>query len=261
MLIASDFMNKTKNIVLALLLTSAILLAGINLSSVIAQTTNSTYVYDSIGGTVAANGNAVTGGTSVTTNTNENAEFTATAQSGFDFLAWEYATAAGGCTVTDNPASINITLDGAIQALFIPTTNTTATSSETGGATVIVYNSIGGETSPAGTAPPATYTNYNIGDVATFTTTPGANFKFLYWIVATSTTNYYTSSNLDLPITESTVVMQAIFIPTDSSVTLPGQPTPTPTVPEFSGIITAAILMALVAVALGTYTYSKKAKK
>jgi hypothetical protein len=55
--------------------------------------------------------------------------------------------------------------------------------------------------------------------------------------------------------------MQAVFIPTDSSVTLPGQPTPTPTVPEFSGIITAAIAVALVAVAVGTYTYSKKAKK
>ena len=254
-------MKKTKNIVLALLLTSAILLASINLSSVMAQTTNSTYVYDSIGGTVAANGNAVTGGTSVATNTNENAEFTATAQSGFEFLAWEYATAAGGCTDTNNPASINITVDGAIQALFIPSTNTTATSSETGGATVIIYNSIGGETSPAGTAPPATYTNYNIGDVATFTTAPGAGFKFLYWIVATSTANYYTSSTLDLPIMESTVVMQAVFIPTDSSVTLPGQPVPTPTVPEFSGIIVAAILVALVAVAVGTFAYSKKAKK
>ena len=253
-------MNKTKNIVLALLLTSAILLASINLGSVTAQTTNSTYVYDSIGGTVAANGNAVTGGTSVTTNTNENAEFTATAQSGFEFLAWEYATAVGGCTVTDNPASINITEDGAIQALFIPTTNTTATSSQTGAATVIIYNSIGGETTPAGTAPPATYTNYTIGDVATLTTTPGANFKFLYWIVATSTTNYYTSSTLDLPITENTVVMQAFFIPTDSDVTLPGQPTPTP-IPEFSSLATAAIAVALVAVAVGTYTYSKKAKK
>ncbi len=250
-----------KNIFLAMLLTSAILLAGINLSSVTAQTTNSTYAYDSIGGTIAANGNAVTGGTSITTNTNENAEFTATAQSGFEFLAWEYATAAGGCTVTDNPASINITVDGAIQALFIPTTNTTATSSQTGAATVIIYNSIGGETTPAGTAPPATYTNYNIGDVVTFTTTPGADFKFLYWIVATSTTNYYTSSTLDLPITENTVVMQAIFIPTDSSVTLPGQPMPTPTVPEFSGIAAAAIAVALVAVAVGTYTFSKKAKK
>ena len=62
-------------------------------------------------------------------------------------------------------------------------------------------------------------------------------------------------------INESTVVVQAVFIPTDSSVTLPGQPTPSPTVPEFSGIITAAILVALVAVAVGTYTYSKKAKK
>jgi hypothetical protein len=253
-------MNKKKNIVLALLLTSAILLAGTNLSSVLAQTTSSTYVYDSIGGTIAANGNAVTGGTSVTSNTNENAEFTATAQSGFEFLAWEYATAAGGCTVTDNPASINITVDGAIQALFIPTTNTTATSTQTGAATVIIYNSIGGETNPVGAAPPATYTNYNIGDVVTFTTTPGADFKFLYWIVATSTSNYYTSSTLDLPITEDTVVMQAVFIPTDSDVTLPGQATPTPTVPEFSGIVTAAIIVALVAVAFGTYTYSKKAK-
>ena len=254
-------MNKTKNLVLALLLTSAILLAAINLSSVTAQTTSSTYVYDSIGGTISANGNAVTAGTSVTSNTNANAEFTATPQSGFTFLAWEYATAAGACTVKTNPTSINITGAGAIQALFLQSTNTTATSTQTGTGSLYIYNSIGGETTPAGTAPPAVYTNYTVGTVATLTTTPGANFKFLYWIVATSTSNYYTTSTLDLPITENVCALQAMFIPTDSDVTLPGQATPTPTVPEISGLATAAIAVALVAVAVGTYTYTKKSKK
>ena len=254
-------MNKTKNIVLALILTSAILLAAINLSSVTAATTSSTYIYASIGGTISSNGTPLTAGTLFASNTNENANFTAVPESGFKFLAWEYATAAGGCTVTDNPTSINITAGGAIQAFFIPTTNTTASSSQTGAATVIIMNSIGGETTPQGTATPATYTNYTVGTTYTFTTTPGANFKFLYWIIATSTGNYYTTSTLNYKITENTVVMQAMFIPTTSSVTLPGQATPTPTVPEFSGIATAAIAVALVAVAVGTYTYSKKAKK
>jgi hypothetical protein len=254
-------LTKNRSVLALILLMSALLVAAtLNVPSVNAQTTSSTYIYSSTGGTISANGEVQMGGASYSSNTNDNVDFTATPESGYEFLAWEYATAAGACTVTDNPSPINITTDGAIMALFIPTANTTAPSTETGAATVIIYNSIGGETNPTGTAEPAVYTNYTIGETYTFTTIPGLNFKFLYWTIATSTGNYYTTSTLDYTITESTVVMQAMFIPTDSDVTLPGGATPTP-IPEFSTIATVGITLALVAVAVGTYAYKRKTKK
>jgi hypothetical protein len=145
--------------------------------------------------------------------------------------------------------------------MFIPTTNATQTSSGTGAATIALYFTVGGTTVPSSTpttTPPRIYTNYTIGTSATFTAVPSSDFNFLYWMVVTTTSTTYTSSTLTLTIPQNTCAMEAIFVPTSSTLALP---TPTPKINEFSTATTLIAVIALVAVAFGTYTYTKKAKK
>jgi hypothetical protein len=255
--------NSTKNfkVFTLILLTSALLLVAINpnISSVKATTQDSVYVYASLGGTVSANGTSLTGGNSYNYNNGSAVNFTATAGTGFKFLDWIYVTATGGATSTANPFVYTVSeASCSIQAMFIPTSNlTSSSSSQSGASTVDILMSTGGTTVPAGAT--KSYTNYTIGTVGNFTAVPGAGFKFLYWIVVSSAGAFTsTATALSYNLTSSSYGIQAMFIPTSSTVTLP---TPTPTVNEFSSAAAIIIVAILAISAFGTYTYTKKAKK
>lgn len=258
--------NTAKNFkVLALiLLTSALLITAINTEIPMAKaaTSDSVYVYTSVGGTITAGGATVAGGSSPTYDNGTVVSFTAVPSADFNFLWWVYINGAANSS-TVNPLSFTISAQScAVEAMFQPTTNATQTSTGSGQATIAMYFSAGGTTVPAsgtGTGTSGIYTNYTIGTASTFTAVPASGFNFLYWMIATSTVSTYTSTALTLNIPENTCVMQAFFVPTSSTVTI--SPTPTPKVDEFSSAIAIIMALALVAVALGTYTYTKKAKK
>lgn len=134
--------------------------------------------------------------------------------------------------------------------MFIPTTNATTTSPATGTSTVQVLSSEGGETIPSA----GTYTNYTIGTSSTFTASAGSGFKFLYWIVVPATgANVYTTSTLPLNITANTCGLQAMFVPTDSTITVP-------TIPEFSSVALVILAAVLIAVAMGTFAFKRNKK-
>ena len=139
--------------------------------------------------------------------------------------------------------------------MFVPISNATAVTPATGTSTVVILASAGGTTEPLA----GTYTDYTVGTVSSFTAVPGTGFKFLYWMIAPSTANTFDTSQVSWNVTADVCALQAYFVPTDSTLSLP-TPTPAPTVPEYSGAAAAITVVALVAVALGTYTYRKKAK-
>ena len=234
-------------------LTSVLLTGSIYAASVKAQTQDSVYVYDTIGGTISAGGTALTGNSTYSYNNGTAVTFTANPGSGFKFLAWEYVSATGANTSTDNPFVYTIvSASCAIQAMFTPTTNATASSSSGGTSTVDLLSSIGGTTEPA----EGTYTNYTIGTVYNFNAVAGTGFKFLYWIVATSAgANVYTTSTLALNLTSSTCALQAMWIPTSSTVSLPT------IIDEFSTAAAITLVAVLAVSVIGTYAYTRKTKK
>lgn len=255
-------MNKTKLRIFTLVLgTLMILLVATNpgILTVKAQTQDSVYVYTSVGGTVSANGTSLTGGNSYNYADGASVNFTATSNTGFQFLCWEYAASSGTNTSTDNPFVYTISsAECAIQAMFVPSVNTTlsSSSSQTGTAPFEVPMSIGGTTTPAA----GTYDNYTIGTVVNFTATAGNGFKFLYWLVPTASgdaVNIVTSNTLAFNVTDNACAVQAFFIPTSSTVTLPT----ITTINEFSTAATIIVALALVAVAFGTYAYKRRTKK
>ena len=252
--------TKSIKVFVLILLTSALLLVAINsnISSVKATTQDSVYIYTSIGGTISAAGTNLTGGTSYSYDNDTAVTFQATASTGFEFLNWEYASASGGETSTVNPLTLTVNASSyAIQAMFIPTSNVTlsSSSSPTGTADVDLLTSIGGSTVPASGA----YTNYTIGTVASFNEVAGTGFKFLYWIVSCTPGTFTSTANtLTYNLTSSNFfAIQAMFVPTSSTLSLP---TPTP-INEFSSATAIIIAMILVIVAFGTYTFTKRAKK
>jgi hypothetical protein len=144
------------------------------------------------------------------------------------------------------------------------------TVSGSGTATVSTLLTAGGNTEPevpsGKTA--GTYTNYTVGSSYPFKTwsgtstagTAGTGFKFLYWLTATtvgSTTTYniYTSDPENIKLASDSVAIQAYFVASSSSVTLPT------IINEFSNASVALLAVVLVAIALGTYAYTRRAKK
>jgi len=256
-------MNKktTKNITVfaLILLTSALLMVVINsnIPGVKAATQDSIYVSTSIGGTVSAGGTNLTGGTSYNYDNDTAVTFQATNSTGFEFLNWEYASSSGGVTSTVNPLTFTVNASSyGIEAMFIPTSNATSSSSSlTGTADVDLLTSIGGSTVPASGA----YTNYTIGTIASFNEVAGTGFKFLYWIVSCTPGTFTSTANtLTFNLTSSNFfAIQAMFVPTSSTLSLP---TPTP-INEFSSATAIIIATVLAIVAFGTYTFTKKAKK
>ncbi|MGA3291176.1 MAG: hypothetical protein ABSD42_13165 [Candidatus Bathyarchaeia archaeon] len=258
--------NSTKNFkVLALiLLTSTLLIGAISpsISTVKAATTDSLYVYTTTGGVISANGTALKGGSSPTYNNGTVLTFTETPSADFQFLSWIYVSSAGPVTSTATSFSQTIsTAACAIEAMFLPTTNATQTVSGSGTASIYLYFSAGGTTVPSSTptsSGPATYTNYTVGKVSDFNAVASSGFKFLYWMVATSTVSTYTTSTLAYNVSATTCALQAFFIPTSSTVTLP---TPTPKINEDSSATAIILAVILASIAFATYTYTKKAKK
>ncbi len=258
---------KTKKLkVLAMiLLTSTILIlaASANVPPAKAETTSAMFLYTTLGtSSVTANATTMTLGGSTNLNNGDTYQFQATATSGWKFLCFVYADKNGPVTSTDNPYSHSISQACSLEAVFLPTTNTTATTSGSGAASFTIFATSGGETVPAGDTTGKTVTGYTIGHSATFTQTPGSDFKFLCWVTQCSSNNYYDTSTLNYTPTESGTALEAIWIPTSSSITLPStSATPTPTIPEFSAAAVALVALILVAGAFGTYAYTKKNRK
>ncbi len=238
-------MSKKIKFLTIVLVLSALMLIATNFN-VKAQTTATVAVLSSVGGTTSP-----AGGTSNSYTVGQNQSFTATPSSGWQFFYWIVTTAAGANTYTTSSLSWNVTGAGSVQAMFLPTTNATQTPSGSGTSSFLVELSADGSTTPA-----AGTQNYTIGSTATFTATPGTGFKFVCWVVAPSTGGVvYTDSTLNYNVTNSGCAIQAMFVPTSSSVTLPS------IVPEFSSAAIAILAIALVAVAFGTVVVTRKLKK
>ena len=260
---------KTKNlkVLTMILLTSTLLIlaaSATSVPSVKAATNQTLVVYTTLGGAssgaVKANGTAMTAGsTGNSLISGDTYSFTATAASGFKFLCWVYADKSGPVGSTSATFSKVISNECSLEAVFIPTTNTTATTSGSGAATLSLFSTAGGETVPAGSLTGASV-SATIGHTTTITQTPGSGYTFLCWVVQCSENNYYTSSSLAYTPTSSGAAIEAIWVPTSLSVTLPSaSPTATPTkVAEFPSAIVAISALALFALAFGTYAYTKK---
>lgn len=258
-------MAKKLSLLALILLTSTLLLTA-GAGGVKAASTSSVYLYTTFGGTVSANGTALTGGSTTSYTTGDTVDFTATASSGFNFLCFDYVASTGASTTTNNPFDQTLSSSScAIEALFTPTTNATVAVSGSGTATVESLLTAGGNTHPE----VGTYTNYTVGSAYQFSTwsgttssgSAGSGFKLLYWLTATtvgSTTTYniYTGLTPTIKLASDSVAIQAYFVASSSSVTVPAVP-----VNEFSVAVVAAIAVALVASAIGTFAYTKKAKK
>ena len=247
-------------------LASALILVSCftGLPTVKAQGQDGVYVYESCGGSVLVGGVKLNGGTTYNYTDGSTVTFNAVPITGFNFLCWDYANSTGTSTSTDNPFNYKITSkECAVQPLFTPAVNASlaSTTSQTGKSPFEMLISIGGTTSPVA----ATYTNYSIGDIATFTAKAGQGFKFLYWLVpaAAGGSSVSTSNPLKFNVTAEACAVQAYFIPQSSTVTLPsitpaGSPTPTPKVPEFSTATAVMIATIILLFAVGTYAYRKR---
>ncbi len=250
-------MSKSKNFkAFALIfLTSALLIVATS-PSVKAATQDSVYIYTSLGGSISTMGATLPGGTSYNFENGTVVDLNATAGSGFQFLCWEVVSASGATTSTDNPLAYTPDVaSSAIQAMFIPTSNATESSTSSGSATIDILASIGGETNPS----TGTYTNYTTGTTNNFQAVPGSGFQFLYWIVVSANgANTYTSDTVALDVTANSCGLQAMFVPTSSTVSLP---TPTPAVPEYSSAVAGILVVMLVAVAFGTFAVTRRNKK
>ncbi len=236
-----------------ILLTSILLITSIGAASVKAATQPSVYVYNSQGGNIDANGTQLTPSTNYNYTSGDTVNYTPVAGDGFAFLCWDWIGTATPVTSTSNTLTETLSASDscAIQALFVPVSNSTQTTTGTGAATVIALLSAGGTTSPSAGSGTASYTNYTIGSSASFTATASSGFNFLYWLVVSAQgRSYYTSSTMNLTIPTSDVAVQAFFVPTSSTVTIP----------EFSAVIVAVLAVALAVSAIGTVAY-KRSKK
>jgi hypothetical protein len=235
---------KTKNRIFSsialVLIISALLVAAANVATTKAQTTASVDILPSVGGTTSPNGTQ-------TGTVGQTMTVTATPGMGFMFLAWIVANSGGATTSTSTTLSVNVTSSGcAVQAMFLPMTNYTGTGSGTGSSTFDVLTSVGGATTPNSTS------TVNIGQSVMLTATPGNGFKCIGWVVATAAgATDFTTPTVNYNVTSSGCAWQALFVPTDSAVTIP----------EYSNVGVAVLAIALVAVAAGTFVATRRIRK
>ncbi|MGD0204664.1 MAG: hypothetical protein ABSC20_12280 [Candidatus Bathyarchaeia archaeon] len=264
--------NSTKNfkVFTLILLTSMLLLVAIipSVPSVKAATTTTLFLYTTLGTqSITANGTAMTLGASNTFTSGNTEKFQATASSGFQFLCFIYADASGPAASTDNPYTRTISAACSLEAVFVPTSNTTATTSGSGTSTLTIFATSGGTTSPAGKTSGASV-SATIGHSTTITQTPGTGFKFLCWVVQCSSSNEYTSSSLTYTPTSNGAAIEAIWVPSSSTVTLP-TPTPTATATpkpvsistDDAIIIAVVVVIVVIIIAVGVFAYTKRTKK
>jgi hypothetical protein len=252
--------KKLKVLAMILLTTTLLILASsANIQTAKAASTESLVLYTTLGtSSVTANGTALTLGGANTVTAGDTYQFIATPSSGYQFVCWVYADATGPSASTATTYSKVISATCSLEAVCVPTTNTTATSSGSGAATLTVFATSGGQTDPAGAITGASVTG-TIGSSTQFTETPGTGFTFLCWVVQCASNNIYTSTTLNYVPTSTGAAVEALWVPTSSSVTLPPltTPTPTPKVSEFSTAMAALVALALVATAFGTFAYKK----
>ena len=258
---------KNLTILALILLTSTLVITTLVTSSVKAQTAPNVYYYNSQGGNIDVNGTQVTPSTVVNYVNGDTIVLTPVPGTGFSFLCWDWIS--GSTPVTSTATTLTETVTSgqacAVQALFYPSTNATQTVTGSGSATVVALSTAGGTTSPASGSSTTTTSSYTdtIGQASTFAATASTGYKFLYWIVVSAQGRTdYTSSTVNVIIPASEMAIQAFFIPTASTVLAPGvTPTPTPKIAEYSSAIAALLVVALALGALGTYAYTKKARK
>jgi len=160
--------------------------------------------------------------------------FTATPSDGFTFVCWVIGTSSGATADTTNPLVYTVNSDISLQPVFVATTNNPIPTPPSTVSTVAVdlFASYGGTTNPTSVSSTAPYVDYNYatGSAQTFTATPDSGFQFLCWVIVTGNVgSTSTSATLSYTVPEA-AALQAIFVPTGSTVTLPGvSPAPTST--------------------------------
>jgi hypothetical protein len=247
-------MIKSRKIFALTLLTSLIVFAALNASVISAQTQATVNVLTSIGGTTDPSGtNTYADGTSVT--------FTATADAAYQFVNWIFSTDVGANLTTTNPMTLSVTGGTTynVQAVFAPVLPPPGIGGlpvNLGAAAyVVVLPAAGGTTTPA----PGTYALENATSLL-LKATPDSGWTFSHWVIGGPNLSHggypFTATPTDNPYNVNhgygnMFSYQPVFTPT-------GTTTPTPTVPEFSGVATIVAALALVAIALGTYAYRRK---
>ena len=251
-------MMKSSKIFALTLLTTLIVFAALNASviNVKAQTQATVIVTPSLGGTTDPTGTTTyNDGTSVT--------FTATPDATDVFQNWIISTDAGSSAVTENPITLPV-VGGTtynVQAVFSPLLPppgvTSLPTNMATAAIVVVLTGAGGTTVPA----PGTYALAD-ATALNLTATPASGWTFSHWVISGPNLSHggypFTATPTDNPYNVnhgygSTFSYQAVFTPT-------GTTEPTPTVPEFSSVVTIVIALVLVAIAFGTIIYRRKTK-
>jgi len=247
----SDFMVKSKTVSLAVLI-SMLLLAMLSFGTLNAQAqeTADLTVLSSMGGTTnpAAGNYTYDDGKTIT--------ITATADdNGFFFAHWILTADEGSRTSLDNPLSLPA-IGGeqyTIQPVFDVITPVGVTILPTDLSTfaiVVVLPGSGGTTTPAaGTYALADATNLDL------TATPNSGWTFSHWVISGNTDVSHGGAPVDLEPTDNpynvdhgygeTYYYQPVF-------TLTSNPTPSPTIPEFSTIAILLLIAAIVPVVIFT---------
>ena len=136
--------QKKLKVLAMILLTSTLLIltSAVSIPSVKAATTTTLVVYNTLGGAstgaVKANGTAMvqtSAGNSLITG--DTYQFTATPASGYKFIGWAYADATGPSGTTSATFTKVISAACSLEAIFVPTTNVTATTSGSGASTLV----------------------------------------------------------------------------------------------------------------------------
>jgi hypothetical protein len=234
-----------QNIVGLTFLTALLLLAVIAMNTVQAQTQATVNILDTSGGTL----DPVPG----TYTYNDGTQVTVTATpdlAGISFSFWVIDTPAGSRTSTDNPLTFPVVAGTTytVQAIFQVTEVITKAppTNMANDAIIIVASATGGTTIPAaGTYALADATSLNL------TAMPNDGWSFSHWTISGNITSHG-SSPLNLEPTDNpynvnhgygqTYTYTPVFVQNGAS--------PSPTVPEFSGWILIALLIAALPIAL-----------
>lgn len=240
-----------------------LLVTGISpsISTVKAQGTATVNILASIGGTSSPAPGTYTysDGTVVT--------LTATPElSTYVFSYWEISSSAGVNLTTTNPASLTVSdsLNYTVQPMFIPYNEPAFVSAvpsppSSSIAVVIVLSSVGGTTSPgAGT--------YELANAASLelTATPLSGWVFDHWVIGGYPLSHGSYSFTDTPTNNPynvnhgygyTYSYQPVFSLVSTSVS------PTSTIPEVPSGAVIAVVIALVALLIGSGLYAHRKRK
>jgi hypothetical protein len=248
--------NRKKSFKLvSLTLLATLLIASAFMMAVNAQAQATVTILDSVGGTTtpAAGTTTYADGTVV--------QLSATPDSGSVFQNWLIS--AGGVNLIDSNAQTSVTVAAGttytIQAVFQPISVLPNVPynpiNQATDALIGVLASAGGTTN----IPPGLY---YLHDATNFTlqATPNSGWTFSHWVIYGPNLSHGGYPFTATPTNNPYVVnhgygnrydYQAVFTPTGSTE-------PTPSVPEFSGVAVIVAALAIVAIALGTYTYRRK---